>query len=151
VNYYNMVGYKNYRIRGRVVERNTGRPIEGAVVRGWNEWWNVGQNTFTHTDGYFELYSNDENIHFEISARGYNRAKFENRDLQYVPTSIQATPRADLPRRDLEYAHIHYRWFLRNPVPDTIRTPHFLFDFAPEHFDTAQYETQLPVVQLQRL
>src|SRR5574344_609292 len=76
-NYYNMLGYNNILITGRVINRKNGRPVEGAVIRGWNEDWSVGQNTFTDAKGNFTLFSNDVCTHFEISGPGMDRQKFD--------------------------------------------------------------------------
>lgn len=76
-NYYNMLAYRNIAVTGRVVDIH-GQPIEGAVVRGWNEWWGVGVNTYTDADGRFRLVSNDICVHFEISAPGYSNRKFNH-------------------------------------------------------------------------
>ena len=78
VNYYNMLAYRNVAVVGRVVSR-IGRPIEGAVVRGWNNDWSIGVNTFSDADGRFRLVSNDTCTHFEISAPGMTNAKFDRR------------------------------------------------------------------------
>ena len=76
VNYYNMLAYSNVTAVGRVVDHK-GRPIEGAVIRGWNDDWSVGVNTFSDADGRFRLVSNDTCTHFEISAPGFSNAKFD--------------------------------------------------------------------------
>ena len=77
VNYYNNFGYHNAVIRGRIVDDKTGKPIEGAAVRGWNKWWRTGLNTCTDKDGIFNLYSNDECVHFAISAPGMETKRFD--------------------------------------------------------------------------
>ena len=93
-NYYNMLAYRNVAVTGTVTDRK-GHPIEGAVVRGWNEWWGVGMNTYTDADGRFRLVSNDICVHFEISAPGYSKQKFD-RSPSY-PADLQ------LPDREREY------------------------------------------------
>ena len=93
-NYYNMLAYQNVAVTGRVVDIH-GRPIEGAVIRGWNEWWGVGMNTYSDADGQFRLVSNDICVHFEISAPGYSKAKFD-RTPDY-PADLE------LPDREREY------------------------------------------------
>lgn len=77
-NYENMLGYNNYLIKGVIRDESTGKPIEGAVIRGWNLDWSIGQNTFSRKDGSFNLFSNDKCIHFEISASGYSNSKFDH-------------------------------------------------------------------------
>ena len=97
VNYYNMLAYSNLAATGYVVDE-VGAPIEGAVIRGWNEDWSVGVNTFSDSAGRFRLVSNDICTHFEISAPRYSKVKFERR-LQY-PADMT------LPDRDREYQSI---------------------------------------------
>lgn len=98
-NYYNMLAYRNIAVTGTVTD-NKGRPIEGAVVRGWNEWWGVGMNTYTDADGHFRLVSNDICIHFEISAPGYSKLKFDRTPA--FPADIQ------LPDSEREYHQLPF-------------------------------------------
>ncbi|MBO4587114.1 MAG: hypothetical protein J5677_04785 [Bacteroidales bacterium] len=93
-NYYNMLAYRNVAVTGIVTDQK-GRPIEGAVVRGWNEWWGVGMNTYTDADGRFRLVSNDICVHFEISAPGYSKQKFDHTPI--FPSDLE------LPDREREY------------------------------------------------
>ena len=72
VNYYNIVGYNNFVVRGKIVNKWTRRPIEGATIRGWTDTW-VGMNTFSDKNGEFTLYSNAEAVHFQISAPGMDQ------------------------------------------------------------------------------
>jgi len=74
VNYSNMLAYSNVAVSGTVVDKE-GNPIEGAVIRGWNEDWSVGVNTFADDEGRFRLVSNDICTHFRISAPGYSCRK----------------------------------------------------------------------------
>lgn len=97
INYWNMLAYNNVAVVGRVVD-SCGNAVPGAVVRGWNEDWSVGVNTFGDTTGHFRLVSNDICTHFEISAPGYSRVKFDRR-LEY-PAVMQ------LPDREREYQQI---------------------------------------------
>ena len=97
INYYNMLAYRNVAATGRIVDEE-GHPIEGAVVRGWNEDWSVGMNTFSDTAGHFRLVSNDVCKHFEVSAPGCSKVKF-NKSLVY-PAGMQ------LPDREREYQQI---------------------------------------------
>ncbi len=90
VNYYNMLAYQNLAVTGQVVN-NDGNPIEGAVVRGWNDDWSVGMNTYSDSTGHFRLVSNDICTHLEISAPHHSKVKFDRRpsypaDLR-LPTS----------------------------------------------------------------
>ena len=76
VNYWNMLAYENVAVTGRVVDRK-GNAVQGAVIRGWNDDWSVGVNTFGDTTGRFRLVSNDICTHFEISAPGWSKVKFD--------------------------------------------------------------------------
>lgn len=111
VNYYNMLGYKNIRITGTIIDQRTKQPIEGAVIRGWNEWWSVGMNTYSDENGHFTLYSNDECVHFEISAPGKSKAKF-NKKLTYSCATGEKFDASHLPDRMLEYHQISHHPFL---------------------------------------
>ena len=138
VNYYNMLGYNNIVIKGIILDPKNKRPIEGAVVRGWNEDWSVGMNTFTNKEGVFTLYSNDECTHFEVSAPGMSKLKFDNK-LNY--SSIDSNYTIDsLPNRKLEYHNISYVPFLLN---DTV-----LFSFDADMFDDAKYEGRMDTLYL---
>ena len=97
INYYNMLAYRNVAVTGRVVDEEV-HPIEGAVVRGWNDDWSVGMNTFSDSTGRFRLVSNDVCNHFEVSAPGCSKVKF-NKTLDY-PAGMQ------LPDREREYQQI---------------------------------------------
>lgn len=71
-NFYNMLRYENFVLQGVVLD-DKGRGVEGAVIRGWNEDWSVGVNTFSDKDGVFHLWSNDICVHFSVSAPGFER------------------------------------------------------------------------------
>lgn len=90
VNYYNMLAYRNLATTGTVVD-DKGRPVEGAVIRGWNDDWSVGVNTYSDSKGRFRLVSNDICTHFEVSAPGYSRVKFDNAKL--FPTNLSLLDR----------------------------------------------------------
>ncbi len=96
-NYYNMLAYINLAVTGRVVDDN-GNPVEGAVIRGWNDDWSVGMNTYSDSTGRFRLVSNDICPHFEISAPHYSTVKFDRR-LSY-PANLK------LPNRNREYQQL---------------------------------------------
>lgn len=96
-NYYNMLAYQNLAVTGKVTDKK-GRPIEGAVVRGWNEDWSVGMNTYTDSTGSFRLVSNDICTHFEVSAPHYSKVKFDKK----LPYPANLT----LPNRTREYQQI---------------------------------------------
>lgn len=96
-NYYNMLAYANLATTGAVVDQQ-GKPIEGAVIRGWNKDWSVGINTFSDSTGRFRLVSNDVCTHFEISAPGYSKVKFDQR--------VKFPAIDNLPEQDREYQQL---------------------------------------------
>lgn len=132
VNYYNMMGYNNYLIKGKVYDQTIHQPVKGAVVRGWNEWWNVGMNTFTDENGEFTLYSNDECVHFEISAPGMSRIKFDDK-LNYIDQTKGEYDRENLPDQMLEYHSISYKTLLKDHPDDPV------FDFDPNKFNKSKF------------
>ncbi len=146
-NYFNMMGYQNYLIRGKVVDQRSGQPIEGAVVRGWNEYWNVGLNTFTDSLGNFTLYSNDQCVHFEISACGMSKLKFNDRTIQYHPANGY-NPNEPLPDRELEYHQISYQPFLRYAADST---DHNIFDFNDSLLHRYRLEGEMKTCKLSKM
>ncbi len=145
VNYYNMLAYSNIRLTGRVVDAASGKPVEGAVVRGWNKDWSVGMNTYTDSEGRFTLYSNDYNVHFEVSAPGMSRKKFDRRKIKY--SNPQGIDTENLPDRDREYHQIDYKPYLNTSNPDRP----FNMDFDSVHFFRYTLEGELGTVRLRRL
>ena len=137
-NYFNMLGYENFMIKGRVVCNK--KPVEGAVIRGWNDNWHIGMNTFSDENGDFTLYSNDTCVHFEVSAPGLSKVKFDKRGLKYVGIDGSECDFSDLKNVDLEYQKMSYFPFFAN---DTM-----LFEFKPELFDRARYVTDMGKVSL---
>ncbi|MCQ2300668.1 MAG: glycoside hydrolase family 5 protein [Bacteroidales bacterium] len=78
--YSNFLLYRNVCVKGVVCDKKSRQPVDNVVVRGWNEDWSVGVNTFFHEDdGCFYLWGNDFFSHFEISAPGYTKAKFDKK------------------------------------------------------------------------
>lgn len=111
-NYENMLGYENYLIKGLILDDVTRKPIEGAVIRGWNSDWSIGQNTFSRMDGSFNLFSNDEGVHFEISAPGYSNSKFDtNFTYKWLDRKNKMKKLANT---KIEYHSISYKNFLVN-------------------------------------
>lgn len=139
-NYYNTLGYKNIKIVGKIINKFTGEPIEGAVIRGWTTHWNIAHNTFTNKDGEFNLFSNDELIHFEISAPGFSQIKFDQR-VTYANKEKNASMFTQLTNMELEYHSIHYQNYLNNPPTDSILSIEgaadstIIFDFNPDLFN----------------
>lgn len=148
VNYYNMMGYKNICIKGRIVDTLTGKGIESAVIRGWNDNWSVGMNTFADEEGYFELYCNDVCNHFEISAAGYSKIKFD-RSIDFVPLSKNAGDIHNLPQKELEYHMISYHPFVTKNIPDSSFSK--VMNFSPELFHQASWLGELGILKLDKL
>lgn len=141
VNYYNMVGYNNYLIKGKVLNKKTKTPIEGANIRGWTKSW-IGMNTYSNENGEFTLYSNDESIHFEISAPGMEDVKFD-KHLEYSPTDDRRYDKEHLPNQFLEYHAISYTPFLKDTATASV------FDFDSEKFNQAKFSGVMENVYLQ--
>lgn len=53
-NYYSYDNYQGSALTGRVVNED-GDPVQGAVVLGWNRFWQHSRHTVTQPDGTFEL------------------------------------------------------------------------------------------------
>ncbi len=145
VNYYNMLAYSNIRLTGRIVDKATSKPVEGAVVRGWNDDWSVGMNTYTDSNGCFTLYSNDYNVHFEISAPGMSREKFDRRNIKY--SNPQGIDTKNLPDREREYQQIDYRPYLNSSIPEIP----FNMDFDSVHFFRYSLEGDMGTIRLEVL
>lgn len=148
VNYYNMLGYKNIRIKGRILDTLTGKGIEGAVIRGWNDNWSVGMNTYSDENGNFELYCNDPCNHFEISAAGYTKIKFD-REIPFCPLTNNAGDIHNLPEKEREYHQISYHPFVSREIPDSSYFK--VMNFNPELFHQASWEGEMGNLYLQPL
>lgn len=109
-NYYNMLDYRNICLTGQIIDEKTKQPVEGALIRGWNEDWSVGMNTYTDSNGRFTLFSNDFNTHFEVSAPGMSHLKFNRKNIRYK--NIDGIDEKNLPDRSREYQQIDYRQYL---------------------------------------
>ncbi len=112
INFYNMLGYNNIVLHGKIIHEKTNQPIEGALIRGWNEYWSVGMNTYTNEQGEFTLYSNDRCIHFEISAPGMEKIRFDNTNILYYSITSGSISMEQLPNKELEYHDILYNAFV---------------------------------------
>lgn len=174
VNYQNMLGYKNLWIFGTIVDAQTEEGIEGAVIRGWNDDWSVGVNTFSDKVGSFFLYCNDVCNHFEISAPGYTKIKFD-RELTFVGITaksddmIRLLPEQEikeiesnfgyikgkmlsncnLPEQKLEYQSISYHPFVKKNIPDSCFFQ--ILNFDPLLFDHADWESPLGILKLEKM
>lgn len=142
VNYFNIVGYNNYLIKGKILNKKTKQPIEGAVVRGWNKEW-LGQNTFTDANGEFMLYSNDECVHFEISAPKMEKIKLK-KSLKYTQTADGTFDRNNLPQQKLEYQNICYKSFLKDNATS-------VFDFDETKFNKSKFTGEIGELYLSPL
>lgn len=153
INYKNMIGYDNFVLTGRIVDENTGDPIEGAVIRGWTQWFKVGLNTYTNSNGEFSLYSNDSLIHFAYSAPGMTCVK-EQQSILYKPVHGYNQPMDSLKNKDLEYQNISYLPFLVDRISDRddkITTDDYIFNFKPNMFDNAKFEGSMGTLKLEPL
>jgi len=139
INYFNMVGYENYVIKGKIICQD--KPVEGALIRGWNKPWRVGMNTYSDENGDFTLYSNDSCVHFEISAPGLTKVKFDRQGLKYH--NVGGYDYSDLRDVALEYQKISYFPFLKN---DTT-----LFEFKSGMFDKVKFVTDMGAIELKKL
>lgn len=146
VNYYNMVGYENIIISGKIINKDTQKPIEGAVIRGWNKSWKIGANTYTDQEGIFKLYSNTEFVHFEISAPGMTKIKF-NYNAKYKALTND-TLMINLPNQELEYQQITYQQFLKN---DSTDMDFIIFNFDERKFNKAKFEGNMGIRELKPL
>lgn len=143
-NYYNMVGYNNIALSGRVVD-NHNNPVGNALVRGWTKDW-IGMNTYTDADGRFVLYSNDFSVHFEVSAPFMQTIKFNRNNIKYTfvdsTDNIKWKPES-FSDRYLEYQKIDYHRFLEG---DSLT----LF-FNPALFNQYKAKGDLGTVKLKHL
>ncbi len=149
VNYYNMIGYQNIVIEGKIINKKTGTPIEGAVIRGWNKSWKIAANTFSNAEGVFKLYSNTEFVHFYISAPGMNLIKFSD-NLRYDNLTGKYPSLDDLPDQELEYHNISYTPFLNNDSSN-IATSDKIFNFKKDAFNKAHFKGTMKVKYLHPL
>jgi hypothetical protein len=140
VNYYNNLGYNNFVIKGKVIDKKTKEPIEGAIIRGWTQWWNIAWNTYSDKNGNFMLYSNEKYIHFAISAPNYSVKSFDKK-LKYNKITNEKFDINNLPNRELEYHKIWYTPFLKDSAKS-------VFDFEPTKFNQAKFEGKMGVIKL---
>ena len=103
----------------------------------------IGQNTYSDENGNFTLYSNDSCTHFEISAPGLSKVKFDRNDLIYNRIDGKAHDFSDLENVKLEYHKINYQPFLKN---DTT-----FFEFKEGLFDKAKFAAEMETIKLKRL
>lgn len=150
VNYYNMMGYNNYLIRGQVLDSKTHKPIEGAVIRGWNKGWGIGQNTFTDSLGRFTLYSNDKCIHFEISAPGMTKEKFNDNTLKYKSV-VGNIDEESLKNKKLEYQRISFMPYMHSQTITESDSDNFIFNFDEKYFHQHKFEAEMAPCYLKKM
>jgi hypothetical protein len=153
VNYYNMIGYNNFVLTGRIINKKTNEPIEGAVIRGWNRYYGIGANTFTDKNGNFTLYSNIEFVNFQFSAPGMTRVILQD-ETKYKPSNGYAYPMDSLPNTELEYHKISFIPFLLDRIKDEnekIETDNYIFNFRPSDFNEAKFTGSLGTLELEPL
>ena len=140
-NYFNMVGYRNYRTDFLILDSISGKPIEGAVVRSWNIDYSIGQNTYSNSEGRVTLYSNDKSAQFEIAAPGKNLKKFYAQ-LSCEPTKEDVAPEDSLLDRKLEYQKISFLDFLVTPadeIRDDFDGKYQIFEFKEDQVQRSSY------------
>jgi hypothetical protein len=142
MNYYNMLGYNNFVIRGKIVDKKTGKPIEGAVIRGYDKNWTNAWHTFTNEKGEFSLYSNSEYRMFSIAAAGYY-SDFIRYNFKYNKIGNVKFDLNNLPDEDAEYHKISYQTRLN-------KNPKSPFDFNPNNFNDAKFEGKMETIKLQK-
>ena len=143
VNYFNNLGYNNFVIKGKIIDKNTKQPIEGAVIRGWTEYWNIAWNTYSDENGNFTLYSNEKFVHFAISAPNFSTDVF-NKKMNYKNITNENLDINKLPNREMEYHKISYTLFLKDSANS-------VFDFEPTKFNQAKFEADMGEIKLKRL
>ena len=142
-NYYNMLGYNNIRIKGIILDEKTKKPIEGAVIRGWNQDWSIGMNTFTNERGEFTLYCNDPCSRFEISAPGMTKIKLDKK-IKFNQIAKGDFDINNLPNKEIEYQSIPYFAFHK----DSARS---VFDLDTSKFNQAKFEGDLGILYLKKI
>ncbi len=76
-NYYNYDGLNQYAIKGKLVNKVTGQPVEGGGAVAWDLNFGKSNITFTKEDGTFTLYGNYKLYHFIASATLLNYVRQE--------------------------------------------------------------------------
>ena len=140
-----MLGYNNIVLKGKVIDSKSGQGVKDALVRGWTKDW-IGMNTYTDENGNFTLYSNDFNVHFEISAPGMNTIKFDRHNTKYHFVDAEVAKKwtfENLPEQYLEYQSIDYKPFLE--------TDSLTLNFNPKFFNQYKIEGEMGEVRISKL
>lgn len=152
VNYFNMLGYENICITGKILDKNTNKPIEGAVIRGWTEYWSIGMNTYTDENGNFTLYCNAPAKYFAVSAPGMETKDFK-KNLDYTNITDTVYDIDNLPNKELEFQTIAYYPFIFNP--EQRRTydgdEPYVFNFDSAKFSRKKFTADLGEIYLNSL
>ncbi len=149
VNYYNMIGYENICVKGTVVNKKTNKAVEGAVIRGWSEYWTIGMNTYSDENGNFTLYCNTPVRYFRISAPGMQTVDIEQ-DLDYTNITDKTYDINNLPNKDVEYQTIAYYPFIFNPEKRRTYNGNepYILNFNPEKFNKMKFTAKLGKIYL---
>lgn len=143
INYSNNLGYSNFLITGTIIDKESQKPIEGALIRGWSYYWNIGWNTYSDKDGNFQFYSNTNMVHFAISAPSKNLVSF-SKTLSYTTDNGETVSKFDLPDKNREYHKTSFANFL-------ISNDSSVFHFDPEKFNKYKYKSSLGTIYLKSL
>jgi hypothetical protein len=153
MNYYNIVGYKNLVINGKIVECGTNKPVEGAAIRGWTRDWSIAANTFTRPDGTFSLYSNSEFVHFEISAPSMTKIRHYD-EIAYTKIGDHNFTLDSLPDADLEYHNISHQPFISEFEyfsDSSLNKDQAIFSFGDSLFNRAKFQGSMKTLCLEPL
>lgn len=145
-NYRNMLGYSHWVIEGKVIDTDN-RPVAGAVLRGWNDDWSIGVNTFSDTNGRFTLVSGKPCTHFEISAPCMSHQKFDYPDAKYI--DLEGNPLSE--ERRLEAEALPVLEYQQIPLLHLLDSDSAFFHYRRSDFEIPSYRYDMGTIQLRRL
>jgi hypothetical protein len=148
VNYQNMLGYSNYLHLGKVIDKESGEPIEGAVVRGYLKDWSNGINTFTDENGIYKLYSNDTLHFFEVSAFGKDKYG-HSYNVTYKKENLQIE--INEKTRKQKYEQISFLDFYDKKSQSEVVLTESIFNFNESAFNKHVYKADIPDIALESL
>lgn len=95
-NYYNYDGLNQYAIKGKLVNKANGQPIEGGGVVAWDQYYGKSNLTYTRKDGSFIIYGNYKLYHYIVSGTlmNYVRDDLDWDKLQL--TNVDGVPTYDV-------------------------------------------------------